>query len=206
MKKVKVYVEGGGSTQFTRDPLRDGFDIFCHDLKLLAYNNDCELTFILCGGKTETIRDFKKALISNNDAIKVLLVDSDGPVTQQPKKHLKIKIPEVTDDQCHLMVQIMESWFLADLNALRGFYIDELDDKELNKYQDINNVENIDKKDIEQVLIQATKETSYGNYWEYGKTLHASKILKRLNANTVRKKAKHCDRLFTTLETLIASM
>ncbi len=206
MKILKVYVEGGGSTQFTRDPLRDGFDIFYHDLKLLAYNNDCELTFIPCGGKTETIRDFKKSLKSNNDAIKVLLVDSDIPVTQQPKKHLIIDNPEITNDQCHLMVQIMESWFLADLNALRGFYKDELYDEELNKYQDVMNVENIDKKDIKRVLINATKVTSFGDYWVYGKIRHASEILKRLDTNIVRRKAAHCDRLFKTLETLIASM
>lgn len=206
MSEIQVFVEGGGNTQTTKRSFRNGFDSFFREIKLLAFANDCRLNFIPCGGISETIRDFQQPLESNNDAIKVLLVDSDSPVTQPPKKHLKINNPEVTDDQCHFMVQIMESWFFADLNALREFYKDELYDKELNNYHDVDNVENIDKNEIERILINATKETSYGNYWEYGKIRHASEILKQLNANTVRKKAAHCDRLFTTLETLITSM
>jgi hypothetical protein len=206
VKEIKVYVEGGGNTSKTQEQLRVGFNGFFRELKQLASANDCKLNFIPCGGNTETFRDFEIALKSRNDAIKVLLVDSDGPVTQQPKKHLKIKNPDVMDEQYHLMVQIMESWFIADINALYEFYKEELDEECLTVFEDVEDVENIDRKEIEMALRNATKGTSYGDYCEYGKIRHASEILKKLNANTVRRKAAHCDRLFTTLESLIASM
>src|SRR5260370_414110 len=55
----------------------------------------------------------------------MLLVDSEEPVVGiDPWAHLAVRDhwsrpAGATENQCHLMVQIMESWFLADPPAIR---------------------------------------------------------------------------------------
>lgn len=208
MREIKVYVEGGGSTRYTKIPFREGFDAFFLYLKDLAFEHDCSLTFVPCGGIEETFRNFDLALTNNSDLINMLLVDADGSVINNasPKSHLSSRWhnSNATDKQCHLMVQIMESWFFANIDVLYDFYgIDRNNNSPLDIYQNIQNIQNLDKSIIRQTMLDISKCSSYGDYEEYGKVKQAVEILKELNLDIVREKASHCDEFCNGVESFI---
>jgi hypothetical protein len=91
------------------------------------------------------------------------------------------------------MVQVMESWFLADTNSLVEFYGQNFN---ANALPQNANVEKIPKSDVETGLANATKNTQKG---KYHKTKHGPKILQLINSQKVRESAPHCQRLFETL-------
>jgi hypothetical protein len=91
------------------------------------------------------------------------------------------------------MTQLMESWFVADVKALTGFYGQGFAAGSIPKRK---NVEEIPKADVEKALKDATRNTQPG---EYHKTRHAPKILESLDPATVRARAPGCDRLLQHL-------
>jgi hypothetical protein len=95
------------------------------------------------------------------------------------------------------MVHSMESWLLADPAALAEFYGQGFRPKALPKIAD---VETVPKEEIAAALKHATRETQKG---PYHKIRHGPGLLGRLDPAQVRQRAKHCDRLFATLETLL---
>ena len=59
----------------------------------------------------------------------IFLLDSDAPLeeTETAKTFLQKQnrlwhLHEAEENQCHLMVQVMESWFFADKDKLAEFY------------------------------------------------------------------------------------
>ena len=100
---------------------------------------------------------------------------------------------EVSDDQCQLMVQLMESWLVADRDALRAFYGPGLNENPLPGLAD---VELIDKADVLGALEDATRRTQKGRYH---KIRHGAKLMGRVDVDRVRRAARHCDRLFRTV-------
>lgn len=65
----------------------------------------------------------------------------------------------MTADQCHLMVQTMEAWFIADADTLAQFYGQHFNRNSLPGAKD---VETIDKSRIEKALDAATRHTTKG--------------------------------------------
>lgn len=131
------------------------------------------------------------------------LVDSEAPVVKKtPWEHLKSRDnwepPGVDDNHCHLMVQTMEAWFIADIDTLKKIYGHGFKENLIPKS---TNVETIDKDLLERSLKAATRDTK--SKGEYQKLQHASQILKLLNVAQVRKASPYCDRLFTTLTQII---
>jgi hypothetical protein len=106
----------------------------------------------------------------------VLLVDADAPVRiNSPWEHLKARDnldkPAVVDDHnCHLRVQTMEAWFIADIPTLKKFYGQDFQENSIPKD---DNVEIISKDILEPTLKTATGSTSKG---EYHKVKHAYKL------------------------------
>ncbi|HUT63429.1 MAG TPA: DUF4276 family protein, partial [Anaerolineae bacterium] len=92
---------------------------------------------------------------------------------------------------------VMESWFIADVKALKDFYRENFKEEKLLKE---TNVEKISKNKVEILLKTATRKTIKG---KYHKIFHGPEILKLLDSECVREKAPHCDRLFATLENRI---
>ena len=208
MREIKVYIEGGGSTRYTKIPFREGFDVFFLYLKDLAFEHDCSLTFIPCGGGEETLRNFDFALANNPDSINLLLIDAEGTVinNSSPKSHLSSRWQNsnANDRQCHLMVQIMEAWFFANIDVLYDFYgIDRNNNSPLDIYQNIQNVENLDEDKIRQTMLDISRCSSHGDYEEYGKVKQAVEILEELDLDIVREKAYHCDKFCIAVESFI---
>jgi hypothetical protein len=137
------------------------------------------------------------------DAFNVLLVDAEAPVNKKsPWEHLKFrdnwdKPTEVDDDNCHLMVQTMEAWFIADFATLKKFYGQGFKENAIPKNA---NVETIAKDNLEPTLKTATSRTTKE---EYHKIKHASELLESLDVTQVRQASPYCDRLFNTLRSRI---
>jgi hypothetical protein len=202
---INVYLEGGGDRTDTRARLRDAFAQFLQELRDLAKDHRVKFRIVACGNNKSTFDDFCREMSSQRAALNVLLVDADAPVTTGPWLHLHRqngwnKPRGVEDRQCHLMVQAMEAWLIADREALRDFY----DDGELNENPLPNhlNVEQIPKDRLAPALREATRRCQKGRY---DKGAHAPKILGRARLSTVVEKAPHCGRLVEVLREAISS-
>ena len=203
VKEIRIYIEGGGDSKNQKSSLRKGFSKFFLKLVKEATTKNIKWNIIMCGTRNNAFRDFKNALKSHPDAFNVLLVDAEAPVNKKsPWEHLKFrdnwdKPTEVDDDNCHLMVQTMEAWFIADCATLKKFYGQGFKENAIPKNA---NVETIAKDNLEPTLKTATGRTTKG---EYHKIKHASELLESLDVTQVRQASPYCDRLFNTLKSRI---
>lgn len=197
VKEIHVYIEGGGNQKDTKTYLRQGFSEFLGRVIETIREQHIRWKIKLSGSRGEAYEDFSEALKSRPDVFNVLLVDSEGPVNDKPYKHLNDRdgwsLSEEQNANCHLMVEMMESWFIADIGALIKFYRQGFNSHAIPRNP---NVELISKAELEDALKRATIHTIKG---EYHKIKHGSQILKLVDPSKVRSSAPHCDRLFTTL-------
>ena len=98
---------------------------------------------------------------------------------------------------CHLMIQTMEAWFIADIATLKNFYGQGFKENTIPKNA---NVETIAKNNLEPTLKTATRGTTKG---EYHKINHAYQLLERIDVDKVCQASPYCDRLFNTLKSRI---
>ena len=196
-REIRIYIEGAErGSQAVR--MREGFRTFLDSLYQLAQQRGFRFhPPVMCGSGENAYKEFKAALKRNKHAINFLLVDAEGPVAKNisPWAHLKWGSLGLDDSHCHLMVQAMEAWLLADKEALKRYY----DDRDFNEKSLPANpqVEQIPKNDLFAGLEHATAKTRKG---KYHKTRHAPEVLKRLDVGTVCRAAPYCDRLFKTIE------
>ena len=192
MVTTRIYVEGGGSSKTLNTACRRGFVKFIENAGLAGNMPK----IVACGSRNDTYQSFRKA-VSGGNGTAMLLVDSEGPVTEDgPWQHLKSTdgwdLPNaVTDDQCHLMVQVMESWFLADRDALQSFYGQGFRPQDLPQNPEI---ERIPKQDVLTGLSQATRNTK-----SYKKGADSFQILERLAPDKIRNASGCADRFILTL-------
>ena len=196
-------MEGGGKDKNGKAMLREGMTKFLD--KATASSGKFQVT--CCGSRNEALGMFRTALERPNDNPDYifLLVDSEALVKdaddrlKSPKQHLQTRDPSwdmqgMKQDQIHLMAQVMESWFIADADALANFYGQNFNRNAIPKN---NIVEEIEKLKVETALVEATKNTTKG---KYHKILHGAKILAIINPNIVRGKASYCDRFLTAID------
>ena len=199
-REIRIYIEGGGDYKETKAHLRRAFGEFLNELRDRARARRVRWETITCGGRGATFEGYCAALRSHPEALNLLVVDADGPVgTEGPWAHLRArpgdqwKNPGVDDKHCHLMVQTMEAWLIADRERLRAYYGPDFHE---NALPNNPNVEQIDKQELGRALHDATRNTKKG---AYHKSRHAPEILERIRPDVVRQKAWFCDRLFRTL-------
>jgi hypothetical protein len=198
-----VYVEGGGDGVLGRQMLRQGFRDFFG--RMLGGAEPPEVT--ACGGRTDAFADFGLALKETSGSSALLLVDSEGPVSSGPWEHLRSRKRDgwrrpngARDDQCHLMVQEMEAWFIADPEALARFY--GFDRAALPEDDDLRDVERFRKKKLRTWLTQAAALGAKAH--RYKELAHGPELLEEIDPAKVRSRAAHCERLFQTLDGLLA--
>ena len=153
---------------------------------------------VACGSRDNAYDRFRTGH-SSKGVSAMLLVDSEGPVTALGTwQHLKSRDgwdrpSGATDDQCHLMVEVMESWFLADKDALQAYFGQGFRRQAL----PLNpNIEQIPKQDVERGLDGATQGTMKGRY---RKGADSFGILMRLDPAKVRKGSCYADRFVKAL-------
>jgi hypothetical protein len=182
---MKIYVEGGGDTSALKTECRRGFTEFLKHAGLTGHLPK----IVACGGRSMAFDKFSIAIQNNEPA--VLLVDSETPVKAeyqqgtntalwQPWTHLKNRTGDkwdkpqnATNADCHFMVQCMESWFLADREALKTFFGQGFNENALPSIQ--RQIETVEKIDIYQSLENATKGCKIKA--KYGKGEHSFKLL-----------------------------
>ncbi|HEY3295456.1 MAG TPA: DUF4276 family protein [bacterium] len=195
-KQIWINIEGGGQNRSQQIEFREGLEVFFREFK-----EKVSFRIIPGGSKDNTVSDFKATLASSETAFVVLVVDSDQDVpakvnyrqflqTSNPSWNL----PELPDEHYHMMVQVMEAWFLADREALRTHYGQRFRENALPSH---SKVEQVPKNDIYHGMEAATRETTKG---VYQKRKHSAGILKLLDRNRVCAAAPHCKRLFDVLE------
>ena len=198
--KVVVYVEGGGRRQSTRtmDDCRRGFGQLFE--KVVREGQSPKVK--PCGGRESTFHDFRRDVRQGKEGFLILLVDSEGPVDTNVtswaylrKRDRWSKPANVRDDQAHLMVQCMESWFLADRDALSGYYNQGF---LVNSLPDRANIEEILKRDVERKLDNATRPTATKGL--YHKTCHGFDLLALIDPEKLRRASQRARRLFEVLE------
>lgn len=196
--EMRIFVEGGGEGQDRRF-FRQGFAEFLAELANAAREKRIRWGVIASG--SEALRDFQISCRKYPAAFNVLLVDAESAVARSPVEHLRtVRYPKsdtsaLTEANCHLMVQLMEAWFLADHDALAGYYGNGFSRNALPANA---NVEKVSKGDVEDGLKAATQNTSKGRYH---KMRHAPELLRRIDPGKVRGAAPNCHRLFETLKT-----
>ncbi len=201
---IRLYVEGGGDHRHTKGALKTAFGEFLRETRDRARERGVRWDIIVCGGRNSAWDMFRIALRKHRHATVVLLVDAEGPVSgSDPRQHLHVRdgwtFSGVDERQCHLMVQTMEAWLLADPQQLAEYYGQGFQESALPANQ---NVEAIDKKKLMAALKRATRGT---NKKEYHKTRDAPKILGQIRPAEVKARASSCKRLFQTLNAEIDS-
>lgn len=201
MSEVWLYIEGGGD-RFSKGRLREAFSRFLSEPRLAAHQRGIQWRPVLCGSREEAYRAFLRRVQESPSARVFLLVDAERPVSEEPREHLSAgdgwDLSFATDEQCHLMAQVMESWFLADIQALERFYSHGFSAGRIPKRK---NVEEVPKDAVMGALDNATRKTQKGRYH---KIQHGPLILESLAPEKVRARAPHCDRLFQTLMEAVA--
>jgi hypothetical protein len=191
-----LYVEGGGDSKALKARCREGFRKFVEKAGLAGRMP----RIVPCGGRTNAYRSFETAL-DIRGRTPMLLIDAEGPLTaESPWDHLFKQDgwdrPDgAGDDHCHLMVQIMESWFLADRSALESFYGRDF---QVGALPANRNVEQIGKADVLQGLQRATRKNTKGSYH---KGSHSFTILGRIDPAVVEAGARSAKGFLDVLRT-----
>lgn len=191
---VRIYVEGGGDG-VSKGNCRKAFRLLFE--KVVPSGS---FQIIASGDRRRTFEDFCTARTQHPNDYVILLVDSEEPIIAGPWEHLASREGDgwqrplgIEDDHAQLMVQVMESWFLANQEALALYYGQGFHRGSLPRNA---NVEQVRKRDVYKALKNATKRTQKG---EYHKTKHGFDLVERLDPALVRAASGHAERLFAVL-------
>jgi hypothetical protein len=185
---VKLYVEGGGDGNELKTACRKGFSEFIKNAGV-----DKMPRIVACGGRQRAFERYQHAIQQGESAM--LLVDSETavgelnqsgePVQWRPWEHLRERDgwerPKKAENRdCHLMVQVMESWFLADRATLESFFGQGF---KVNLLPGTSSkTETIAKVDVFRGLSNATNATKKKNY---SKGSHSFELLGRISPKQV---------------------
>lgn len=182
---VTLYVEGGGDTNALKTACRKGFTEF-----ITKAGISMRPRVVACGSRRDAYDSFCTAIIQGHEA--VLLVDSEDLVAAAhqlgtpdewlPWAHLLQrenwnKPNGSVDTDCHMMVHVMESWFLADRTTLQTFFGQGFNANSLPALA--NPIECITKTTLYDALHQATKTCK--TKAPYGKGEHSFKLLAKID-------------------------
>jgi hypothetical protein len=209
VKSIAIHLEGGGNSEATISPFRQGMSAFLQPLVTAARRQGIRWRIIPYGGRSQTFKYFCNALITEPDVFHILLVDAEEAVTKKEWEHLKTRVGDqwdkpakATDEQCHLMIVTMETWFLADPNGVKeffklkkGFDASALpDEPPLPTPPKVATVmQAMSKQKVNAIFAKATRDTK-GE--QYEKIKHGAKLLEKINSVKVRQQCPSCDRLF----------
>lgn len=155
--RVKLYIEGGGEGHLLDTLFRQGWKQFFEAAGLSG-----KMPSVVRGqGRKQTLDLFVTAVANpRGGTLPLLLVDSEDPVEEGHSvwQHLEARDgwtrpPGAADDQAFLMVQVMETWFLADRNMLRRYFGNSLRENHLPQWPVL---EAVPKRSVFDALAKAT--------------------------------------------------
>jgi len=182
VNEIRLYFEGD-------DKLRPGFKVFLREVDDKARSLRIGFQAVACN--STPVEDFLIGVKKHPQSMNVLLRDSEGPDNDRLCE--QFGIPQEHGARVFWMIELMESWFIADPESLKSYYGNGFNRAALNQNP---RVEEIPKDDVLSCLNRGTKNTQKG---AYHKTKHAPVILQKINPAKVRKAAPQCERLFVSL-------
>ena len=203
---VTLYVEGGGNSAAVRDRCRKGFGRF-----IAKAGFKSQPRIIARGGRKAAYDGYSDAIKKGEQAM--LLVDSEGPINLahqqgqpdkwQPWQQLEqqqadgwTKPPQAADTDCHFMVQLMESWLLADRDVLATYYGQGFRPNSLPAAA--RPIEDIPKQEVLAGLKAATRDCKTKS--EYSKGQHSFELLGLVDPHQVTAKSGWANRFVTELQ------
>lgn len=142
--RARIYAEGGGEGQLLDTLFRQAWSAFFRSAGL-----DGRMPSVIrCGSRERAFGDFVTAVRNPRPGVlPLLLVDSEGAVEagRSAWQHLEAhdgwnRPAAAADDQAFLMVQVMETWFLADRALLRRYFGSALRENPLRAWPDLEAV------------------------------------------------------------------
>ena len=192
---ARIYIEGGGDSKELHIRCRAGFRQLLESCGFAGRMPK----LISCGGRGAVFDDFMIAQANASDGEYIaMLIDSEEPLANidQTWAHLIKRdgwkqAPRADDDQVLLMTTCMETWIVADRQALRDHYGPTLQEANL---PDQNNLESRARDAIYNALVQATRNCKN----RYAKGKRSFEILAKLNPAVLRQQLPsfaRCDRI-----------
>ena len=184
--QINVYFEGNAG-------LKVGFERLFAELRPTVRETGSDIKFIAA---RDGPRDYRTALRTNRSAWNILLKDSEGPIPAQLTTLCKkLGIDPAHAKHVFWMVELMESWFLADPKAVAAYY--GAKGFALKALGNPDDVETISKSTVLRRLKQAAAKCLKG---PYDKVAHAPALLVGLDPILVQKHAPHCKKLFDAVK------
>lgn len=157
--KIKLYIEGGGDSSVQDTEFRAGWTAFFKRAGLDALRKMPRP--IRGGGREQTFDAYCTAVKTRKAGeLPLLLVDSEDVVQagHDAWQHLKArdkwtKPQDAGKEDAFLMITCMETWFIADREALKDFFKGCWNDKALPKW---TNLEKVERKKAFAALEKAT--------------------------------------------------
>jgi hypothetical protein len=185
--KIKLYIEGGGDSSKQDTEFRAGWTAFFENAGLSKLRKMPKP--IRGGGRDQTFDAYCTAVKTRRaDELPLLLVDSEDAVKagHDAWRHLKArdnwtKPEDAGKKDAFLMITCMETWFIADREALKAFFKGCWNDKALPKW---TNLENVDRKKAFEALVKAT--ANCGDR-QYAKGKVSFELLKNIDPAVVEK-------------------
>ena len=181
--RARIYLEGGGGKDLNVR-CREGFIKF-----MLSCGFDKRMPKLTaCGSRDSAYDDFKTAhaYASGNDYV-ALLVDSEDPVPNiaEPWDHFSQrdgwpKPQGADDDQALLMTTCMETWIIADSNALTSHFGQCLQTSAL---LPLDNLESRARDVVQDRLKHATRDCP----GPYAKGAKSFELLGKLDPNVIER-------------------
>ena len=196
---ARIYAEGGGPGQLYDSLFRAAWKEFFQSAGLAG-----RLPRVIRGeGRSQTFDLFITAVQTHRAGeVPFLLVDSEDPVQAGHSvwQHLKARDnwdkPEgVSNDHAFLMVQVMETWLIADRELLRNYFGGALREQHLPHWPAL---EAVSKPTIFAALNQATAGCSK----PYAKGKVSYELLSKLNPALVETACPYARKMLDKLRTL----
>lgn len=198
VKKRRLLVEGAGDRADLSAQCRKGFQRLFEKAGL----GGALPRVVPCGSRSAAFEKFRIEFTQRGkDDVVMLLVDGEAPVVgDDPWEHVRQREGDrwerpagATTDHLHLMVQVMESWFLADPDALERHFGNTFRREAL---PDRTDIEAVSKREVYRALEAATKATKSG---AYGKGTHSFKLLAEIDPAKLQHASPSARRLFDAL-------
>lgn len=195
--KIKLYIEGGGDSALQDTLFREGWKVFFEKAGLAGR---MPRTF-RGGGRDATFDAYQTAVRTKKpDELPLLLVDCEDLISEGITEwdHLEARDgwerpANIGIDDAFLMVCCMETWFLADREALKRFFHDCWRDNAVPQWL---NLEAISKEVVFEKLALATAGCGKKSY---AKGKRSFEILKVIDPKIVEEKCPGAKRLLDRL-------
>ncbi len=179
-----IYLEGGGDSKELRTRCREGFRKLFENCGFKGRMPH----LIACGGRDQVYEDFTTACeIKSNTEYVAMLIDSEDLLNNLEAvwEHLKERDgwdkPEGVDNsQVLLMTTCMETWIIADREAMSKHYGKKLQDSALPSTQ---NLEQRSRHEIQDKLVHATRNCTN----TYAKGRRSFEILAKLSPDELER-------------------